>query len=327
MGYLGTEITNYFREYETNYHVTIYDNLLWENPDGFYNTWAVFRDEELIIADVRDTDVFKKEINKADIIIHLAALVGQNICEKKPNYAQHVNYDATKFLVDNLSKDQLLIYPNTNSGYGTTDGSQLCVETTTMNPISVYGKTKCDAEKVIMDRENSISYRLATLFGISGRTRLDLLVNDLTYRAYYNMPTKVFEPLYKRNFLHVNDAANAFIYALDHFDNLKNEIYNVGNDSLNCTKLELIEKIKNLCPNFDVDIDNNTRDPDQRNYIVSSDKIYKKGFMPQHTLEYGIEELKEFFRIYFPICEENRNLQIQENKMLNNDYQQNAFKD
>tara|TARA_B100001121_G_scaffold284213_1_gene279022 strand:- start:603 stop:1352 length:750 start_codon:yes stop_codon:yes gene_type:complete len=233
----------------------------------------------------------KKLVNENDIIIPLAAIVGAPLCNKDPYNAQSINYDAIKDMFTYVSKNQYIIMPTTNSAYGTGDKNNFCNEESPLRPISKYAKDKVEIEKDLMSRENSISYRLATVFGMSPRMRIDLLVNDFTYRAYHDSALIIFEGHFKRNYIHVKDVVRAFIHALTNLDKMKSEIYNVGLSEANLSKKELCEEIKKHIPNFTYVEEKIKKDPDQRNYIVSNEKIEKSGFIPKYSLSDGIKEL------------------------------------
>ena len=194
-------------------------------------------------------------------------------------------------MITEVSKDQMIIMPTTNSAYGTGDKNNFCDEKSPLNPISKYAVDKVEIEKLLMERENSISYRLATVFGMSPRMRIDLLVNDFTYRAYHDSALVIFEGHFKRNYIHVRDVVNAFKHALNNMQSMKSEIFNVGLSDANLSKIELCQEIKKHLPNFTFVEEKIKKDPDQRNYIVSNDKIEKTGFIPKYSLSDGIKEL------------------------------------
>lgn len=247
--------------------------------------------------DVRDKELMKKLIKDKDIIIPLAALVGAPLCKRDNVGTRTTNYEAVKLLCEIASKNQKIIFPTTNSGYGTTTGEIYCTEETPLNPISLYGQTKVDAEKVILDREESVTFRLATVFGASPKMRIDLLVNDFVYRAINDKSLVIFEGHFKRNYIHIKDVANAFLHAIKNFETMKNEPYNVGLSSANLSKLELAQKIKEYIPSLTIIEAPIGEDPDKRNYIVSNEKIEKTGFMPNFSLDDGIKELIKVYTI------------------------------
>ena len=251
----------------------------------------------IVRGDVRDRELMKNLSSKADIIIPLACLVGAPLCENKPIQARSINLDAVKMLVDMSSKKQRIISPTTNSGYGIGQKNILCTEKTPLRPISLYGKLKVELEKHLLDSGHAISLRLATVFGISPRMRLDLLVNDFTYRAVTDGCVVLFESHFKRNYIHVRDVVRAFIHSIDNYELMKNEPYNVGLSNANLSKMELCLEIKKHVPGFTIMETSVGKDPDQRNYIVSNEKIEKTGFKPQVSLQKGITELIKGYQI------------------------------
>jgi len=251
----------------------------------------------VVRGDARDKTILKSLVKDKDVIIPLAALVGAPLCNRDMIGTTTTNRDAIQTLSDIISKEQRVLMPITNSGYGVGQDGIYCTEETPLNPISTYGQTKVDAEKIILDRENSISFRLATVFGMSSRMRLDLLVNDFTYRAVNDGFIVIFEGHFKRNYIHIRDVANAFIHGINNFDSMKSEAYNVGLSDANLSKLELCEVIKKQVPNFTIMEAEIGKDPDQRNYIVSNDKIEATGFKPQYSLDMGIKELIKGYTI------------------------------
>lgn len=251
----------------------------------------------VVKGDARDKSLLKSLTKDKDIVIPLAALVGAPLCNRDMIGTVTTNKDAIQTLSDVLSKEQRVLMPITNSGYGVGQDGIYCTEETPLNPISTYGQTKVDAEKIILERENSMSFRLATVFGMSSRMRLDLLVNDFTYRAVNDGFIVIFEGHFKRNYIHIRDVANAFIHGIDNFDTMKGEAYNVGLSDANISKLELCEVIKKQVPNFTIMEAEIGKDPDQRNYIVSNDKIEATGFKPQFSLDMGIKELIKGYTI------------------------------
>jgi nucleoside-diphosphate-sugar epimerase len=247
--------------------------------------------------DCRDEQTMKKLVKDIDIIIPLAALVGVPLCNRDEIGTITTNRDAIGILVKLLSKEQRIIMPVTNSGYGVGQKGIYCTEETPLNPISTYGKTKVEAEKFVLDRGNGISLRLATVFGMSPRMRIDLLVNDFTYRAVKDRFIVIFEGHFKRNYIHVKDVTNAFIHSINNFETMKNQPYNVGLSEANLSKLELCERIKKHLPEFVYMESEVGKDPDKRDYIVSNEKIEKTGFKPQNSLDMGIKELIKGYTI------------------------------
>ena len=239
----------------------------------------------------------RRLLAKADVIIPLAALVGAPLCKKDPIAATSTNKDAILTMLSMLSKEQRVLMPTTNSAYGGGTGGTECDETSPINPISLYAIDKVEVEKALLDRENVISFRLATVFGISPRMRLDLLVNDFTYRAVYDRFVVLFEAHFKRNYIHVRDVARSFLHGLENFNTMKGEIFNVGLSDANLTKLELCERIKRYVPEFVIHEAPVGEDLDKRNYIVSNAKIEKSGFHTEYSLDTGIQELLKGYQM------------------------------
>jgi nucleoside-diphosphate-sugar epimerase len=251
----------------------------------------------IVRGDVRDRGLISKHLKDTDVIFPLACIVGAPACDKDPEAAKAINLGAVKMLLELRSKQQMIIFPNTNSGYGIGQEGVHCTEKTPLNPVSLYGKLKVEAEKSLLDAGNSITLRLATVFGVSPRMRLDLLVNDFTYRAVTDRFVILFEAHFKRNYIHIRDVVKAFIHSLDNFGKMKNEPYNVGLSDANLSKWELCEAIKKQVPNFYFVEAKVGEDPDKRNYIVSNDKLEKTGYLPDVSLQDGIAELIKGYQI------------------------------
>lgn len=244
-----------------------------------------------IRGDARDKKLMKKLISKSDVIIPLAALVGAPLCARDEIATMTTNFEAIKMAVDMMSPNQMLLYPTTNSGYGIGEQGKYCTEESPLRPISLYGTTKVDAEAAVLDSGNGITYRLATVFGMAPKMRVDLLVNDFTYRAVTDRAVVIFEGHFKRNYIHIRDVARAFIHGIDNYQTMNNQPYNVGLSDANLSKLELCERIKLQLPKFTFLESNIGEDPDKRDYIVSNEKLEKTGFMPQWGIDRGISEL------------------------------------
>ena len=245
----------------------------------------------VVNGDARNAEVMKSLLEKADIVIPLAALVGAPICNKDPIGATSTNLDAQMLLLDEVRNDQWLLMPITNSGYGIGEEGKFCTEESPLYPLSLYGRHKVQVETRALKRENSVSFRLATVFGMAPRMRTDLLVNDFMYRAVYDRAVVLFESHFKRNFIHVRDVTRAFLHAIDNFDSMKGEPYNVGLSDANLSKWELCERIQKHIPHFVFMEAPIGEDPDKRDYIVSNEKIKATGFKTVHSLDDGIEEL------------------------------------
>ncbi len=245
----------------------------------------------IIRGDVRDTALMEREYPKYDVIVPLAGLVGAPACAKHPETTRQVNFEAIAQMVKHLSKDQRVLNPVTNSGYGIGEKGQYCTEKSPLKPISLYGITKVDAEKALLDWGGAACFRLATVFGMAPRMRIDLLVNDFTYRAVYDRFIVLFEPHFKRNYIHVRDVAGVFLHALDNWTEFKGETFNVGLSDANLSKLELCQRIQKVLPNFYFVEAKIGEDPDKRDYIVSNEKVEATGWRPRHSLDGGIREL------------------------------------
>lgn len=292
-GYLGSVLVPKLLEIGNT--VTALDNFYY-NQTSLLDL-CVNADFNVVRGDARDERILKELLKGADIIIPLAAIVGAPACDYDKISAKSLNTDAIKTLVNMSSTNQQIIMPTTNSGYGIGQKDKFCSEETPLNPVSLYGITKMEAEKIILERGNSISLRLATVFGMSPRMRIDLMVNDFVYRAITDRFLVVFEGHFKRNFIHIRDVANAFIHSIKNFDKMKNQPYNVGLSDANLSKLELCEKIKKHLPWFYYTEAAVGEDTDKRDYIVSNDKIEKTGFKPSFNLDIGIKELIKGFTI------------------------------
>jgi len=251
----------------------------------------------IIRADARDKDIISKCLKNSDAIFPLACLTGAPLCQKNPLEAKAIIVDALKMILDLRSKKQIIIYPTTNSGYGIGQKGVFCTEKTPLKPVSLYGKLKVESEKALLDSGNCVTLRLATAFGVSPRMRLDLLVNDFTYRAVNDRFLVLFEAHAKRNYIHVRDVAKAFIHCLNNFERVKNEPYNVGLSDTNLNKWDLCEEIKKQVPDFYFIEAKVGEDPDKRDYIVSNEKIEKTGYKPDYSIQKGIAELIKGYRI------------------------------
>ena len=251
----------------------------------------------VVNGDIRSEEVISALLKDVDVIIPLAALVGAPLCKRDPIGAKSINNTAIRMMLSKLSKDQLVLMPTTNSAYGSGEQDNYCDEQSPLRPISEYAIEKVEIEKVLMERENSISFRLATVFGMSPRMRLDLLVNDFTYRAVKDRFLVLFEGHFKRNYIHVRDVVRVFLHALDNHEQMNGEIYNVGLSTANISKIELCEAIQNQLPSFVFNEQKMGEDPDKRNYIVSNAKIEAAGFQPAVSLHDGIAELIKGFEM------------------------------
>ena len=286
-GYIGSVLTP--KLLRKGYDVTVVDNFMYKQNSLL--SLCSFENFNIINGDSRDKQLMSMLIREHDVIIPLACLTGAPACERNPSYATSTNFEAIKMISNLSSSNQIILYPNTNSGYGIGQGAQECTEDSPLKPISHYGKVKVAAEEVLMKKTNAIVFRLATVFGASPRMRIDLLVNDFVYKAVTDHSLVIFESHFKRNYLYIGDCADTFIYCIENYDFMKNEIYNVGLNKANLSKEELCIKIKKQIPEFEYVKSDFSKDPDQRNYTVSNDKLISKGFRAQTTLEQGIKEL------------------------------------
>ncbi|GFZ92270.1 membrane protein [Elstera cyanobacteriorum] len=292
-GYLGAVMVPAFLA--AGHRVTVLDNFLFKQN----SLAAVCADPgfDVVRGDAREAAVLKPLVAKADIVIPLAALVGAPMCDADKIAAHSTNFDAVRTLLDLLSPQQRVLMPVTNSGYGIGEQGQLCTEDSPLKPLSLYGRSKVAAEAAVLDRGNSLSLRLATVFGMSPRMRIDLLVNDFVYRALYDRAVVLFEPHFKRNYIHIRDVARAFLHGIAQFDTMQGRPYNLGLSDANLSKWELCERIKAHLPDFAFLEAPIGEDPDKRDYIVSNTRIEATGFKPAHSLDAGIAELIKGYRM------------------------------
>ena len=292
-GYIGSVMTPTLLA--LGHEVTVVDNFMFRQNSLAdccqYDTFQVLR------GDCRDEALMKKLVAKADVIIPLAALVGAPLCDRDPVAARTTNQEAVELLCRLASKEQRMLVPITNSGYGIGEKGKQCTEESPLRPISLYGVTKVAAEKRILERENSLSFRLATVFGVSPRMRVDLLVNDFVHRAVMDRAVVIFEGHFKRNYIHIRDVVRVFLHGLNNFESMKGKPYNVGLDEANLSKLELCEVIRKHVPKFVFLEAPIGEDPDKRDYIVSNARIAATGFKPEWSLDRGIQELLKVFTI------------------------------
>ena len=292
-GYLGSVLVPELLK--NGYIVTVLDLFIY-GQDSLLDC-VHCKNLHILRGDCRDAAVLREALKGQDAVIPLAAIVGFPACERDKTAAQSTNFEAIKTLVELCTPEQKIIFPCTNSGYGIGQGDNYCTEESPIQPISLYGKTKMQAEQLILQRENSVAFRFATLFGASPRMRCDLLVNDFVYRAVNDRTLVVFEGAFVRNYLHVRDAAAAFLFALEHFEQMKGQTFNCGLSDSNLTKLELCERIQRFIPEFEYIEADYATDPDKRNYYVSNEKIERLGFKPRFSLDDGIEELIKTYQI------------------------------
>lgn len=292
-GYIGSVLCKQLLD--RGHRVTVLDSFLFrQNSLLDCCAYEAFR---VVRGDCRDERIVTDLLREADIIIPLAALVGAPLCNRDRIGAYSINFEAVHMLTKLASQQQQIIFPVTNSGYGIGQPGVPCTEESPLRPISLYGETKVKAERVVLDRGNAITLRLATVFGASPRMRMDLLVNDFVWRAVHDRAVVVFEGHCKRNYIHIRDVVKAFLHAMDHFESMKNRAYNVGLDDANLSKLELCQEIRRHIPQFVFFEAPIGEDPDKRDYIVSNERILSTGFRPDWSLERGIRELAKCYTI------------------------------
>ena len=290
-GYIGSKLVT--KLLDMNFKVTVIDVLKFSSKplNHLFNN----KNFELVNADVRNKKVMRNLIKKNEFIIPLAALVGAPLCEKNKKEAISVNLDSIKDLMKNVTRKNKIIYLTTNSGYGVGEKNKYCNENSPLNPISLYGRTKVAAEKIILKSQNSIGFRLATVFGYSYRMRTDLLVNNFVFNSLKDKKLEIFEPHFRRNYIHVDDVVDGIIYSIKHFNKMKSNIYNLGLSSANLTKFMLAKKIQKQLKYLKIKIIKDQKDPDQRDYYVSNKKIERMGFKAKVKIEDGIGELINVF--------------------------------
>jgi nucleoside-diphosphate-sugar epimerase len=293
-GYIGSVLCE--RLLSAGWRVTVLDSLLWGEQSLFH--LAADPAFEFVFGDARDERIVTDLLKTADAVIPLAAIVGAPACERMPDLARTVNLDAVRFVNRARSASQVIVYPTTNSGYGTKTGERECTEETPLDPISLYGRTKVAAEEEVLSRPGAVSFRLATVFGLSPRMRLDLLVNHFVWAAVTDGYLVIFEKDYRRNFVHIRDVADAFVFALENAGRLSGKAYNLGLDDANLSKADLARKIKEHVPNFYVHFAEVGSDPDKRDYIVSNRRLREAGFAAKRGLDEGIQELIKGYRLF-----------------------------
>lgn len=292
-GYLGSILTEHLLA--KGYRVTVLDNLMYGEQNLFHLCANPAFD--FVFGDARNESLVSSLVAKSDVIIPLAAIVGAPCCDLDPLMATSVNLDAIRMINRLRSPSQLIVYPTTNSGYGTKSGDVFCTEETPLEPITLYGRTKSDAEAAVLASANAITLRLATVFGMSSRMRMDLLVNHFVYAALTDRYIVIFEKDFKRNYIHIRDVANCFIHCIENAASMTGRPYNVGLDKANLSKEELALKIKEHLPDFFVHFSEIGTDPDKRNYIVSNQRLREAGFEARYSLDDGIRELVKGYRL------------------------------
>ncbi|MBI4510252.1 MAG: NAD(P)-dependent oxidoreductase [Deltaproteobacteria bacterium] len=293
-GYLGSVLCEHLLD--AGYRVTVVDSLL-HGDARLFHLCANPR-FEFVRGDVREEGLMGRLVASADVLIPLAAVVGAPACDRDPWLARSTNVDSIRMLTRLRAPSQALIYPTTNSGYGTQTGEVYCTEETPLEPITLYGRTKVEAEQIVLDAPNSVTFRLATVFGFSPRMRLDLLVNHFVFAAVTDGYLVIFEKDFKRNYVHVRDVADCFHFAIENMDQIGGRPYNFGLDAANLSKGELALKVKEYVPNLFVHFAEFGSDPDKRNYIVSNQRLREAGFEARRSLDEGIKELIKGYRMF-----------------------------
>ena len=295
-GYIGSVLTP--RLLAEGYSVTVIDRLMYEEsallPCCCYSAF------EFIQGDITDLDLIKREVQRHEIIIPLAAIVGAPACVADPGRAKLINHAAMLQLIGLLHSSQMVLFPTTNSGYGVGEKNSYCTEDSPLRPVSSYGRDKVEVEKAFLDLGFAVTFRLATVFGVSPRMRMDLLVNDFVYRAYSDRVIVLFEEHFRRNYIHVRDVVETFLFGIAHYEKMQGEPFNVGLSSANLTKRQLAEQIKIHVPNVFIHSADIGRDPDRRDYMVSNQKLEKLGWRAQHDLDFGILELLKAYSMLQP---------------------------
>jgi nucleoside-diphosphate-sugar epimerase len=290
-GYLGSVLTEVLLN--KGYNVTVVDNLIYKQTSLAPFTYN--KNFKFILGDVTDNGMLRPLVESHDVIIPLAAIVGMPACKANPELTIKVNYEQVKNITEWGTKNQMIIIPNTNSQYGSF--SEIITEESPFKPLSLYAETKCDAEKSVLDSGNGIALRLATVFGMSYRMRMDLLVQDFVYKAISDGYLVLFESHFIRNYIHIRDIANTFLFMIENYDRCNNNAFNVGLSEANCTKLELAQAIQKFVPDLVIVQNEFKKDFDQRNYMVSNHKLESMGWNPQFSLEDGIQELIEGYKL------------------------------
>jgi nucleoside-diphosphate-sugar epimerase len=293
-GYLGSVLCGHLLA--KGCEVTVVDNLMYGQQSLLQ--YCATPEFDFVYGDSRDKDLMADVIKDADAIIPLAAVVGAPACDRDPILATATNRDAITMLLDIRNEEQLIVYPNTNSGYGTKSGDVFCTEESSLDPITLYGQDKCAAEEALLAAPNTIVLRLATVFGTSQRMRIDLLVNHFVYASVTDGYIVIFEKDFKRNYVHIRDVADCFCYCIDNPEAMAGRAYNVGLDAANMSKEELALTVKNYMPDFFIHFSEIKSDPDKRNYIVSNQRLREAGFEASRSIEFGIEELLKAYKMF-----------------------------
>lgn len=292
-GYLGSVMTPALLD--AGHRVTVLDNFMFRQVSLAHV--CAHPQFDLVCGDARNPAAWRPLVKNADVVIPLAALVGAPLCDADPMAAVSTNRDAVVALLRELSPEQRVLMPVTNSGYGVGEAGKFCTEDSPLRPLSLYGRSKVEAETAVLEHGAAISFRLATVFGMAPRMRIDLLVNDFVRRAVADRAVVLFEPHFKRNYIHIRDVARAFLHGIDNFETMQGQPYNVGLSDANLSKWELCQRIQTHLPKFVFLEAPIGEDPDKRDYIVSNERIEKTGWRPAHSLDDGVRELIKGYRM------------------------------
>ena len=295
-GYIGSILTPFLLK--EGYSVTVLDSLLFRQNSLM--DCCSNGNFEFIRGDITAQRLVEQLLPNFDVVIPLAAIVGAPACAISPALTKLINFDAQMHLLEMISPDQKVLFPTTNSGYGVGSKDAFCDENTVLRPISEYAKLKVKIERAYLEKGNAITFRLATVFGMSPRMRMDLLVNDFVHRAVKDKFIVLFEENFRRNFIHVRDVANVFVFGIKKFDEMKGRAFNVGLSSANLTKRQLCETVQKYVNGFEVLVSEFSKDPDQRDYVVSNKRIESLGWQAEHSLDNGIVELIKGYQILYP---------------------------
>lgn len=295
-GYIGCILTP--RLLAEGYSVTVIDRLMYEH-NGLLQCCS--HDEfRFIRGDITDKELISREVSRHDIIVPLAAIVGAPACAADPVRSRLVNHTAMMDLIELFHASQMVLFPTTNSGYGVGEEGQYCTEDSPLRPVSSYGRDKVEVENALLDQGSAITFRLATVFGVSPRMRMDLLVNDFVYRAYKDRALVLFEEHFRRNYIHVRDVADTFLFGITNYEQMRGEPYNVGLTAANLTKRQLAEQIQTYLPDLFIHAAEIGKDPDRRDYMVSNQKLEKLGWRAKYDLDFGIRELLKAYSMLQP---------------------------
>ena len=295
-GYIGSMLVPSLLD--RGYSVTVVDNLSFGQTTLLES--CINHEFSFVKGDISDQSLMESLLPKHDVIIPLAAIVGAPACAKNPALTKLINKDAPLHMLKQLSLEQKILFPTTNSGYGVGESGKLCDENSPLRPLSEYARTKVEIEDAVLQSGNAITFRLATVFGMSPRMRMDLLVNDFVYRSLVDKYVVLFEENFRRNYIHVRDVVSAFMFGISHFEEMKGQPYNTGLSDANLTKLQLCEKIKQHITELNIFVSAVGTDPDKRDYLVNNERIESFGWRPEYSLDDGIKELIKGYQLLRP---------------------------